>query len=189
LTRHVEKIHQQIREMAESSFGGHEIRPEGGDVVRSWLCRNPKSSFYWFRVITGPRLVMVTGDIGDMVLHPQAPDSLAWARGGLGSPGYVFEKLETKLTEFDEGLIKSGLDELERDLSAGLVDGDELVDDAVEAFRELRDSHFHSAQAFYEDFRDSCLYADQDSIPCVERYSDSFYWRLEALRWFVSNLR
>lgn len=187
---HVKEHHDQIRKMAEEAFGGHEITYEGGgDAVRSWLCRRPDRGMHWFRVILGPNMIMVTGDLGDMVLHPHTPDVMAWVKGSLRSVSYVFEKLGHKLVEFDAELVKSGLDEYERDLRDGLDEGEDLGQEMKDAFEDLRQREFYTAQSFYDAFYDSPLYADYESMPCVERYSDSFYWRLEALRWFAQHVR
>ena len=175
------------RKTIEHELRNHVIKQEQEGLISSWLCRNPDSSVFWFRVIVGPNLLVFTGDIGDLIVTPRTEDVLAWVRGALDSPGYFAEKVAQGIntSEFDKELVRLALrDERlyleEQDHSDRDADWQERMTD----LEELEGRSFSNEQEFHEAFYDSSLYIDE--LPVVSGLSDRFYLILCALRWFVT---
>lgn len=185
---HDKETHDKIRQMAETSFGKHRIEKE----PTGWLCKNPEAGFYWFRVILAPNLILVTGDVGDLLIHPGVTDPMRWLKKCLRDPSYVFGKTDGSLKVYDPELMARQMQELQAQLLEGLdpenPDDKERIDKINYTIEELVDTDYFSAEAFVHAVYNSDLEIDSDTIPTVERYSEGFYWRLEALRWFVGHV-
>lgn len=78
---------KRIREISDKAFEDHEITElSRNGVFRSWRCGRPKSGVYAFYITTTPGTLIITGDIGDLIVEREY-DMLPWCRGSVDSIG------------------------------------------------------------------------------------------------------
>jgi hypothetical protein len=173
--------YERIQKTVEHDLRNHVIRLDQDGPFRVWLCREPGRTSYWFRVIAGHNLIVVTGDIGDLIVTPRRPDALSWMRGALDSPDYFAQKVsqDVRITAFDKELVRLALAQERIDLED--YDLDDLADRLAD-LENLEGTSFDSEHEFSAAFYESSLYIDE--IPTVVGLSDRFYTLFCALKWF-----
>lgn len=192
MSRH--RVAQSTREQAEvlagPCFRNHVVKPEGDG---RWLFHEPGTFMHHFRVITGPRMVMIYGDIGEVVFIPSDVNALGWLRcvlrGGPGkiSYGYVAEKVPShiKIAEFSKELLKEYIADLKTEMAEAERDDEadrvRAIDDAIEAVEDAE-----STESFY-----GALYASDmevDDPPTIEALTSQFHHQLVGLHLFCAAL-
>ena len=80
-------------ELAAKAFADHvaTVMLDQG-MYRSWRCQKPGSWMHGFDITTTPGNLIVTGDVGDLVLT-RTNDMIAWARGSIRDPHYFSSKV------------------------------------------------------------------------------------------------
>lgn len=158
----------EIAQLAERSFATHELVREGDG---RWVCANPKSWAYWFRVVVAPGCIFLYGDIGELVLRPHDRDALAWLRQTDGVD-YPLGKVPVELRSRDylHPLATRALEDLEK----------EMPKQAAE-IRDIFDPEDGDARSFAEAWYD--VLADCEP-PEVTDWGHSMLFCMEALRWF-----
>lgn len=69
-------------------FSAHEITPQESS---SWLVRDPAKGYYWFRVTWIPGVLLLSGDIGELVLtHSQALKDLDYGIRWLAGSNCIY---------------------------------------------------------------------------------------------------
>lgn len=94
----------QIAELAAKAFASHKIEQrlyhfESFDrYYGHWVCTKDGkgSSVYRFDILHKPGTLVVTGDIGDLILERTA-NMVAWCRGSVGSTEYFAEKVPSAI--------------------------------------------------------------------------------------------
>jgi hypothetical protein len=66
------------RRQADEAFQHHVITKTGDE---RWRCGRPDTSIYAFTVVTAPGVVILYGDIGEMIFRHGAADTIAWLKG------------------------------------------------------------------------------------------------------------
>jgi len=72
---------KQVKKLVDEFEGyleGHVIERKSEHV---WLCKNPKTSEWWFTVALAPCMVSISGDVNTLVMHPYESNPFGWATG------------------------------------------------------------------------------------------------------------
>lgn len=180
------KAISDINGFAEAAFKDHEITcllNQG--VYRHYECRNRSgTSNYAFHVVTFPGRLIVSGDIGDLMLC-RVHDMFQWAPRAIESIAYFAEKVvggDTKeyCHEVTQEVISEAWKEIDerRDQEDGDPEDnyeyDLLISDITNPHTTL--TEMHDSQ-----FWDGC------DFPDTENWKPNFLWCREALRWFFAN--
>lgn len=168
-----------VAELAHQAFAGHTLTTLADrGPFRQWRCGKPGCCNHAFRVTTWPGVLIVTGDLGALVLERDA-DMVAWARGAIHSVDYFASKAarELEVKEFDPDVAREWIDlrvaeygmgaELAADLRSALEDGGE---------------HAFST-ALWESG-----HVDGEDWPECDNYTSAFLWCREALLWLLARL-
>lgn len=175
----------EIKARVCKELEAHVVRPEGDG---RWLCARPdpreRKGWTWnwaFRVVVAPGLVVLYGDIYELVLRTHA-DALGWLLGSAScSTSYWLEKIPHEFRrpeEFSKDLARELIREAELD-SSKVAELLEFVDDIDEDDRDAV-GKWHDA---WLDLGFDCHEIESPTLPA--------FWTLaqiEALRWFVRNL-
>lgn len=184
-----------IEELAAKHFKDHRIDRflgektafhEGGGIVevfnqklhRCYHCNNGRGDFcYSFRLITYPGGLMVTGDVGFLVVE-RVSDMFLWTPGAAESIDYLAEKVPAEIPtrEYDGRVAREWLAEMEGQ--------DETHDAADKLYRYDPDNEWEFGLAI----RDSGI-VDGCDWPDFKNWKPSFLWCREAVRWFFRNLK
>ncbi|MCX7396203.1 MAG: hypothetical protein NT138_00825 [Planctomycetales bacterium] len=178
----------EIRASAANAFQNHVIEVLSRDgVYRTWRCGKPDCSIYHFVITTIPGSLIITGDLGSLIVSRQY-DMLPWCRGSCDSTGYFAEKVpnEVKTTEFSYEALQEWVKETRKEYGE-LDDEDPDDEDRIERrdrFDELCDlcNEDMSETEAYELFSDYF-----DDSPNWHRHTSRFLWLREAIRWFLTN--
>ncbi len=174
---------KRIEAAAVTEFASHFITEEARNgLFRTWRCQQPGTGIMAFRITTLPECLIVTGDVGDLIVRRHgSQDMIPWCRGSIHSLGYFAEKVPNNITitEFDTDVLNEWAREELADR------GDDLDIDSREMLEELADACEITEQ---EAFERMCEYVDWE-FPNLRRYSVRFLWCREAIRWFVNNVK
>ncbi len=104
-----------------TDFANHQITDLES---KSWRVRDPDKGSYWFHVTWSKGILVLSGDIGNLVLtHYQAlakfPDCIGWVAGS--DEGYLLGKSDAK-QQYDQDATISGLLELAEEVRSGWDD-------------------------------------------------------------------
>lgn len=177
-----------IEELAVPAFKNHKIRQVMSmGVHRHFKCLNRSgSSNYMFRVVTFPGRLVITGDIGDLMLCREI-DMLPWAKRAVESIDYFAEKVVAgKVKQYCPEVVQEEINEvlaervrrLEEDAGEDDV---EVNPDDLESPLDLTDidnPHTTLVEMYYSGLWDGC------DFPNTENWTSNFLWCREALRWF-----
>lgn len=173
-----EKTIATVRELAAKALADHHAVPMVDCLHRrQWRCKRPQTWQYYFDVTVWPGVLVVTGDIGAMVVQRET-DMIAWAREAVKDLDYFAGKVtagETKCwsSERAEEWVKEQQVEhgMRRELAMS------LLRDAINS-----ESMF-SATLNESGFLDGCDWPD------LRDWDGGFLWRVEALRWFLQRVQ
>jgi hypothetical protein len=181
---------KEVREAAQRAFKDHviELRSRDG-VYRTWRCGKPEESIYHFIITTIPGSLIITGDLGSMIVSRHY-DMLPWCRGSCESTGYFAEKVprEFQTSEFSYAVLKKWMEDTRKDY--GDLDEDDPDDNEQierrDRFEELCEnvSEDISEREAYEVFEEYF-----DDPPDWTEFTNRFLWLREAIRWFVTNCK
>lgn len=192
----VKQLHDKIAELAQRDFADHVIREKSnpGDYARVFWCGKPDgSSIMHFKVVVFPGYLMVTGDVGDIVLFRDT-DMIAWCRSAVRSPSYFFEKAtmsrEQKRCWTDEAFEDWLTDAIEQDKRA-VEDGDydEVIwsEQRVKEVREAASSYDRRPEeAVYEKLTELGLSDCYEDIDACYDFTPNCWWSLECVKKFLS---
>lgn len=156
---------------ADRAFKDHVVRSEGEG---RWYCGRPTSSTYHFRVIMAPAMILVYGDIKDVVFRVTNGNAMEWLRTTIDDLDYVLGKVaafDGPTEKFSRGDALRKLKELEAQYG-------EAGTRARKAYDRHRDRHGDEqawAMAMDENNFDSPVPRDWDS---------QLFWQYHALRHF-----
>jgi hypothetical protein len=115
MSNFIENNRKKIFDMARKNFTNHVIKKEADHL---YLVRNPENSFFWFRMAFLPEMVLLYGDVGELVLCCRsACDPQGWLANAHKSPDYMLSKVpyefrrEEFYQEYAEEIIKEYLDD------------------------------------------------------------------------------
>lgn len=174
-------LEKQVREMSDEAFSSHTITERARfGVFRSWRCKDPATWAYGFDITTIPGSLIITGDIGELVVSREY-DMLPWCRGAVDSTDYFAEKVSRNVPtkEFSRDKLRAWIDdELRRD---------DLMLKHRTTLEEIRDWHLddNGEDWFMRELED--LWASDDP-PNWRDWKPGFLWQRDAVRWFVNNL-
>lgn len=171
---------QQTETLAAQAFAQHTIteRLRVG-LYRAWRCQRPGSWAYGFDITLIPGSLIVTGDLGDMIVSREE-DMLPWCRRAVESLEYFSEKVQAISTR--EGVREFSPEVFEAWATEELLEreaGDPAIAILQEAL-ELRTSV--GSGALYDMTADVWQGCDP---PRWTAWSHRFLWIREAVRWFV----
>lgn len=181
-----EKALEQVK--AFQRFDKHQITREGHGV---WYCGEPGTGVYHFRVIMVPGRIIVTGDIGNLILHVNHAKPLRWALGCRMRPDQTYYPLSKLAPEYRESefMPDDAEDWLAEQISEQRKWGEKAqVKKFIKMLREWREYPFRdeldrAEQAWYE------LLNDNDEEPVGFRdYEFGVYFRYQALCWFMQHV-
>lgn len=176
-----------IRASAEREFANHKITELSRDrVFRSWQCENPANSCFHFMVTTIPGSIIVTGDLGEIVVSRNY-DMLPWCRGAVDSTHYFASKVSQEFSTEEFSLEKAQewiASEKASWNNAANDDSDTEAQKHAEAFERLCGyvSDEDTESDLLENFE-----GFYDEPPDWKVYRPRFLWLREAIRWFVTN--
>lgn len=169
---------KEVRGFTDKALAEHVIteRMRSG-VYRSWRCQKPGTWTYGFDITTYPGTIVITGDIGDLIVQ-RVYDMLPWCRSSVNDAQYFASKvphaIQTK--EFSDN-------ELRRWIKDELKDKETKAEHKKilkEAVLHLDDSH--GSEWWHERLYDVWIGNDP---PGWKDYTRNFLWCRDAIRWFV----
>ena len=170
---------QMHAQMAATAFKDHVVtlRLDVG-MFRSWRCQKPGTWAYGFDVTTTPGYLILTGDIGEMILR-RCDDMIAWTRSSIRDAHYFAEKvpnsIQTKEWSFEKSLEWINETAAE-DAHEAREQWDELRDELVSGGINGGMSEHEFCTALYEsNLVDGCDW------PNLEVFNSNFLWCREAV--------
>ena len=182
-----ERALEQIRGF--NQFDKHQITREGPGL---WFCGEPGTGIYHFRVIMVPGRIIVTGDIGDMILNVNHRKPLRWALGAKFKPEdtyYPMSKLSHQCDKrgFEPDQVEPYL--VER-INEERKHGDRTTcSQYIKMLREWRD--FPSTDQPREaelEWHEICSRHEYDDPPGFRDHDIGTYFRYQALCWFMQHV-
>lgn len=179
-----------IRERMDRRFKPFKIteRLRSG-VYRSWFCADPDSWDCSFTITTIPGHLIVTGDLGDLIVA-RTYDMLPWCRGSCESTGYFAEKVPHgyETTEFSSERLEEWIHEEIAEIKA-TQEYDDDPDYRVEHLGLLEETLEYGLDDdgesyFYRHLHDVWQNGDP---PNWQIWTNRFLFLREAVRWFVQN--
>lgn len=193
---------EQIHELAARAFADHVVTQNVGQgLYRHWRCARPGTGMYAFNVITEPGRVIVTGDIGELILCREL-DMIEWFRRCHNDLDYVAGKAQgVKVREWSADVAKEWAESRIREYRADLkLDEEEAASDGVEFPEKDRKRYLDRIEKHQElldalddgkHFFDDALFhsglCDGD-YPRLETFTPGFLWCFETLKWLVVRL-
>lgn len=174
------KTEMLIRELSDKAFANHTIteRMRCG-VYRSWRCMIPSRSEYAFDITTIPGALIITGDLGEMIVS-RTYDMLPWCRGSVDSTDYFAEKVSPEFStkEFSRDKLRAWIDEE--------LDNPDTILENRTVLEDVRDWHIddNGEDWFYRELED--VWAGDDP-PNWRDWTPGFLWKRDAIRWFVTH--
>lgn len=179
----------------QSNFEEHVCLPQPGTGKwRTWDCGQPGTGLLAFTVLIGPRAIILTGDLGNLMLHPNtksAQETLWWLKGRFGLKGevaedYLIEKAQPQVAlELDKSLVDKWLGSSEFVNSTykgtGTMMAPNHLEELAESFRRV-DSVPEFVDLWWRSFdQEDGDYADVLDVP------HKVLIQIECLRWFAEN--
>lgn len=181
------RLAKQIEKNAAKDFAEHTItkRLDVEGRFRSYRCQKPGTWIYGFDVTFIPGSVILTGDIGGLILSREC-DMLPWLRGVLKKNSidfrYVAEKVDREISieEWSEEVTRENLKYWLKDYAPRKLTRDER--------EELLD--FGDQETFEVIVVPKLISLGFDDLWELGKhdYTARFYWQVFALRWFVQTL-
>lgn len=176
--RLIDKIHG----FAVKNFAEHKIEQRlSQGMYRSWRCAKADSCEFAFEITTLPGTLLVTGDIGELIVQ-RTEDMLAWAERAVYSIDYFAGKVPHALptTQWCPDVAWEWLEEL----AAEEVEEEEDKAERVEKIADLRSCLEDGSDAFFRELSDSRL-IDGCDYPDLTNWTSNFLWCREAVIWFI----
>ena len=172
-------LHEQILQNATEQFAEHVITEHlRAGVFRHWSCGRPGSNVYRFNITTIPGRLIVTGDVGELIVE-RVYDMLPWCREAINSLKYFASKVPSsiKTREFSQDAVKRWANEL---LESGEAPAKFVgnLKDAVEYSDDWSESDAYNETAV--------IWGGCDP-PDFNDWTPNFLWCVEAIRWFLGH--
>lgn len=181
-----EKALEQVRHFQR--FDKHVITREGHGV---WYCGEPGTGIYHFRVIMVPGRIIVTGDIGDMILHVNHAKPLRWALGCKMTPEGTYYPLSKLAPEFRESEFQpdDATEWLNDQISEHRRWGDrETVRKLIKMAKAWKGCYYKDELDRAEHFWHEMLYEHGEEPIGFRDYEFGIYFRYQALCWFMQHV-
>ena len=176
----MDKSEETIRKLSDKAFAEHqvtEVMRHG--VYRQWKCAKPKSNTYGFHITTFPGNLVLTGDLGTLIVAREY-DMLPWCRGSVDSTDYFAEKVAKEILtrEFSHDRLREWIGE-------EIMDPNTL-DSHLELLQEALDEGIENdgPDYFYRTLND--VWQGNDP-PNWTDWKPQFLWQRDAIRWFVTH--
>lgn len=163
---------KEVEQLASEAFAEHEIHTRlEQDVYRHYDCRHKNgSNIYQFHVVTFPGRLIVSGDIGDLMLV-RCYDMLEWAPQAVESIDYFASKVVSGPTkQYCSEVAREAIRQARQENPLDLLEVSD-VDNPHSTIMEIYDSRIWEGCDF----------------PSLENWTSNFLWCREALRWFFRN--
>lgn len=174
----------EVRRNSDRAFKDHVITElSRNGVYRSWRCGRPDRSDCAFVITTIPGSIIVTGDIGDLIVS-RCYDMLPWCRGSCDSTGYFIEKVPHgcfEVEEFDPERLRAWVEDQIANASDYGIKDDEI--ETLKESLEFDDYSDNDATHWYRKFRSIW---DGDP-PDWSSPKHRLLWCRDAIRWFVNH--
>ena len=185
-----ERVWERIQKGRD--FDRHQITREHHG---QWYCSIPEEGgLESFRVVMVPYSIIVTGDLGDLVLSVNHAQPLRWARGSNFRPDNLYYPL-TKVAricrqdqhfqpEQATAWLNDEIREARRDIGPTKKEIKRKISMARRWKETCPDEAHWAEQAWYE----LCHEFDIDDPPGFEAYSWRTYYVMQALCWFMQHV-
>jgi len=185
---------EEIKEGTDKRFADHKIRRTGPG---SWECskRGAQSWIDWFGVLLAPRLVVVHGDIGDLMMSPYEANPFKWATTALGLD-YALGK--AKLTscgvrEYSPAVAKATLASYyNHEYCCGEEEGSSLrclrPQELAEAWETHEDEEGAWGQTHWIEAQADTGWAEDGDVCLGEQWTREALICFYALRWWADKL-
>ena len=174
-----QKLVKLIEDLATNSFKDHIIKEElNQGVFRSFLCRRELSNIYMFRVTTIPGRLIVTGDIGTLVVE-RMYDMFEWAPSAINDLNYFAEKVPHEIVtrEFCQDVAHEWIDEQKEEEEADIAELELLL----ASLEDFTGPDVFNLAVYESGVCDGC------DMPDFRNWKPSFLWCREAVKWFFNN--
>lgn len=180
---------------AKKDFAEHTVTQIAPGI---WSCSNRGSSNCRFEVVFLGHRVIVTGDIGDLVLYCSDSDARAWLRQSVKSMDYVLRKCSSNIKKYvyeqdlARALILEHEIEAHREMTEYINDTDLTVEEKTAAAAKFDEIHAKlDTVREHLDTEDEFIGAWIDEIcpqldyPNATDWSTNAMWCYYALVWLV----
>ena len=190
-------IEADVRESTNRYFKDHLIVELSRDgEFGSWRCSKNGSSHFSFTITVIPGSLILTGDLGNLIVTRHATQMIPWCRGSVDSTSYFAEKTGDEFTtlEFSIDTYRAWLKEQVAEHTTkhyceddSTVDDTELdsvgqyyqdtIDDGVDEFTEI--DAYENLHKGHQD--------DGEVAGSWQDWNRQFLVKRDAIRWFVMN--
>jgi len=180
-------IETDVRKSTDEYFKNHSIVELSRDRgFGSWRCSKNGSSHFSFTITVIPGSLILTGDIGNLIVTRHNTQMIPWCKGSVDDTAYFAEKtgqeftgLEFSICEYRKWLVEQVAENTtscsERNDIAQHYQ--ELLDDGVDFCTELE--AYESLHAEHEYDHEVGLF--------WQDWNRQFLVKRDAIRWFVMN--
>lgn len=170
------------------TFDRHEITRERFGV---WYCGQKNTGNLSFRVVTATGMLMLYGDLGEIIFLPNDRHALRWAYGDTFRaefPYYPMTKLSPQMRE-KEFLPEDATSWINDQIRQYRKDGDpETVKDYIKMAREWK-NHLHASDVEAEaSWYALCSDHQIDDPPTCRDFPPRTYLCFQAMCWFMSHV-
>ena len=172
---------EHIERLAETAFADHKITDNHRDgVYRHFRCNKPNTMVYQFSITTFPGRLVVTGDIGTLVVERML-DMFEWVPSAVDDISYFAEKVPREIAtmEYDPEMAMQFISE------QCVTEGTESK--RAETASKLED-YIEDKGWFMTELHESGL-VDGCDFPRLDNWTPSYLWCREAVRWFFRNYK
>lgn len=180
-------------EMARKAFADHGVELVLNDGVnRRWICKKPGTSMYRFDITTFPGTMIVTGDLGTLVVE-RTMDMLVWARNSVGDIQYFAEKVPSNIrtveysTEVVEEWFRDELRELKEEFDHRYIDRDEYRR-RRDKIKEVRAGMYLDAMGSDEVYRATQELWGGSDPPNFRNWDNTFLWCRQCVIWLLAHV-
>lgn len=185
-----QKREDEIRRISSKRFKDFIIEEQYRiGVNRSWICRDPKSWDCSFTITTIPYHLIVTGDLGDLIVS-RSYDMLPWCRGSAHSTEYFAEKVPHgyQTHEFCHEVLREWICDKISEYQDCIKEDPSCARDYRDRLTILHDTLSDGVENDYEGYfirhlEDIWI----DEIPNWHAPTERFLWLRDAVAWFCSN--
>lgn len=181
-----DRIYNEV--CTRQTFDGHEITRERFGV---WHCGKKNTNNLSFYVVLAPGMLMLYGDIGEIIFLPYAKNALQWAGSDTFRaeyPYYPMTKLSPQMRE-KEFLPEEATDWIKQWIREARKQGDkEEVRGYIKMARDwkeqLHDSECEAETAWYALCQDHGV----DDPPSCRDFPSRTYYCFQAMCWFMTHV-
>jgi hypothetical protein len=169
-------------------FDEHQITREH---YGQWYCGKPGTGIFHFRVVMVPGSIILTGDLGEMILNVYSHRPLRWARGARfrpTEPYYPMSKLSHSCRA-EEFLPDEATAYLMERIQEARVDGDrKQVKRYIKMTRAWKEVDKFDHREAEREWYQLCYDHGYDDPPGFRDHTINAYFRFQALCWFMSHV-